>query len=44
MDQVEVVSVIYQLLNLIDSRWDFMDGESANRKAATYTRDRINTD
>jgi hypothetical protein len=35
---------LFQFLDLIQSRYDYLDGGSARRKASTYTLNNINTD
>jgi hypothetical protein len=35
---------LFQCLNPINSRYDFLDGGSARHKAATYTQNNTNTE
>jgi hypothetical protein len=35
---------LFQFLNLVHSRYDFLEGGSAHRKAATYTHNNSNTE
>jgi hypothetical protein len=35
---------LFQFLDLVNSLWDSLDGQSARRKAATYTKNSTNTE